>query len=240
MRKLIYAYLIPLIIIVLSALVVSGIVVGIPVQTDVTPMNQRPVIILDAGHGGIDGGASSKDGTVEKNINLDITLTLRDMLQMHGYEVVLTRDTDISIHDSDATTIKQIKVSDIHNRLKIMESYPNCIFVSIHQNFYTESKYNGAQFFYSPNHPSSKVLADSFRLAFTSQLQPENQREIKPAGKEIYLMWHAKVPAVLAECGFLSNPEEASLLTTQEYRNKLAFNLMNGIFSYLDKIYGGT
>ncbi len=191
------------------------------------------VIILDAGHGGIDGGAVSKDGTVEKDINLAITLKLRDLLSLSGYQVVLTRDTDRSIHSEGAVSIRDIKRSDLQNRLELTNTFPNGIFVSIHQNYYTESKYSGAQFFYSPNHAGSQVLAETLQSLFREKLQPQNERQIKPAGKDLYLMTNIKIPAVLAECGFLSNVTEAALLTEEEYQQKIAFVLYEGLLSYL-------
>lgn len=232
------AYYFPVICICLGALIAlfTGVYLQrrFSVQT-VTPveMQKSGTIILDAGHGGIDGGTSAKDGTVEKDINLAITLKLRDMLVLSGYQVVLTRDSDRSIHSDDATTIHQKKVSDLQNRLKIMQSYPNSLFISIHQNHYSESKYSGAQIFYSSNHLESEQLAQTLQNAFRDLLQPENSREVKPAGKDLYLMWNAEVPAVLAECGFLSNETESTLLSQDDYQQKVAFVLYCGILNYL-------
>ena len=191
-----------------------------------------PLIILDPGHGGIDGGATSDSGLVEKDINLAIALNLRDMLQASGYPVIMTRETDCSIHDNNASTVREIKVSDIHNRLKVMQEHPGSIFISIHENHFTQSKYWGAQFFYSTAESSSKALAEQLRLAFCTQLQPQNTREIKPSGSEIYLMYHANTTAVLAECGFLSNGEEEAKLASADYQKQVAFSLFCGILNY--------
>ena len=191
------------------------------------------VIVLDAGHGGMDGGATAKDGTIEKDINLAITLKLRDMLEASGYKVVLTRESDRSLHDESAGTVREIKTSDLKNRLALMNTYPACLFISIHQNHYTESVYSGAQIFYSPNQPESQVLAQTIQDLFHEKLQPQNNRQIKPAGKNLYLMWNAKVPAILAECGFLSNETETALLKEETYQQKVAFILYSGILSYL-------
>ena len=236
MRKRINFYLVPFIIILLAILAVSSIVVTMPVSTSNVYKTTKPLVVLDAGHGGVDGGTQSKDGQIlEKDINLDIVLTLRDMLLSYGYEVILTRSEDISIHDDTAQSIHEKKVSDLKNRLNLVAQYPNCILVSIHQNFFEQSQYHGAQFFYSKNNPNSKYLAECLKNSVIDQLQPENTRESKQAGKEIYLMWNTQVPAVLAECGFLSNAEEAEKLNTEEYRNQMAFSLMCGIVQYFQE-----
>lgn len=196
------------------------------------PKSDKPVIVLDAGHGGVDGGTSSASGLIEKDINLSIVLKLCDLLRSAHFDVILTRSADISIHDDTAKTIKEMKVSDLHNRLKIMQSYENCIFLSVHQNYFENSRYSGAQFFYSANDPTSKLLATKLQETVRSTIQPDNTREIKACGKEIFLMANATSTAVLAECGFLSNQNEAQLLGTDEYQTKIAFALFCGILKY--------
>lgn len=192
----------------------------------------RPTIIVDPGHGGVDGGASCADGTPEKGINLSIALSLRDFLRSAGYEVVMTRETDISIHDESATTIRQKKVSDLHNRLKLLESYPNAIFVSIHQNKFEQAKYFGCQVFYSKNNTQSQMLAQAIDLSVKERTQPDNKRELKQADKSLFLLWNAKNPAVLVECGFLSNPREAENLKDEEYQKQMAFAIFSGIEAF--------
>ena len=191
-------------------------------------------VIIDPGHGGIDGGTSAADGTLEKDINLKIALKLNDMLNSMGIKTVLTRTEDISIHDESAKTIRQKKVSDIKNRLKIINNTDNAIFVSIHQNYFSESKYSGTQVFYSKNNSDSAKLADSIRLPVISYLQPENSRETKSSGTDIYLLYHAQVPAVMVECGFLSNQKEADSLKDEAYQNKMAFLIAIGIFDFFN------
>ncbi len=191
-------------------------------------------VIIDAGHGGIDGGTSAKDGTVEKDINLQIAVKLRDILDSMGIKTVMTRTDDRSIHDTDKETIREQKVSDIKNRLKIIEDNPNSLFISIHQNFYTNSKYSGTQVFYSKNDPQSAVLAEAIRSSVVSDLQKENTREIKQSGKEIYLLYHSKAPSVMVECGFLSNEHETELLKNNEYQQKLAFLIALGIRDFIN------
>ena len=191
-------------------------------------------IVLDAGHGGEDGGTSSKDGTMEKDINLAVALRLRELLVSAGFEVKMIRETDVAVNDPNLATVKQRKASDIKNRLKFIENTPDCTFVSIHQNHFSESQYNGTQVFYSPNASGSQQLAAQIQTCVVQQLQPENKREIKPATQSIYLLWHSKVPAVLVECGFLSNPKEAQLLKTTEYQDKMALAIFDGIVAYFN------
>lgn len=191
-----------------------------------------PIIVLDAGHGGIDGGAVAFDGTVEKDINLNIALKLRDYLNFSDISVVMTRETDISIHDEKAASVRDKKVSDLHNRLKIIETTPNAVFVSIHQNKFTVAKYKGTQVFFSPNNEQSMMLASLVQKSVTSQIQPENKREIKRSGDSIYLLNETKRPAILVECGFLSNQEETGLLKKDEYQNQMAFSICVGILDF--------
>lgn len=198
--------------------------------------NEKPIIVLDAGHGGIDGGCTSADGIPEKGINLNILLNLRDLLQVSGFEVKVTRDTDRSIHDDGIEGIAAQKSSDMDNRLALFNESDNAICISIHQNQFTDSKYSGAQMFYSNSNKKSEPLARSLQSSFVQFLQPDNSREIKKCGKELFLCYYSENPTVMAECGFLSNPEEAALLNTEEYQQKVAFTLYSGILNYLDNI----
>ncbi len=187
--------------------------------------SQKQVIILDAGHGGMDGGCSSANGDVEKNINLAILLDLRELLRMSGYEVIVTRDTDISIHDAGIEGIANQKSSDMDNRLAIFNSCEDAICISIHQNQFTDPKYSGAQMFYSDTHSENGALAQRLQDQFVAFLQPENQREIKLCGKELFLCYFSENPTVMVECGFLSNPEEAAKLVTEDYQQQVAFTI---------------
>ena len=192
------------------------------------------VIILDAGHGGIDGGCSTADGVPEKGINLSIMLSLRDMLNIVGYNTVTTRDTDMSIHDSGVHGIRAQKISDMENRLEIFNSLSDSVCISVHQNTYSDPQFKGAQMFYSETNPESARLAASMQSAFKNGIQPYNDRETKLCGKELYLCYYCKNPAVMAECGFLSNPEEAELLKDEDYRRKTAFTLFMGLNEFLE------
>lgn len=189
----------------------------------------RRVVILDAGHGGFDGGAVASDGTVEKDINLKIALTLREFLQQDGFSVIMTRDADRSTEDPGTETIASRKKSDMKNRLQLMSDHPDAIFVSIHLNKFTTSAARGAQIFYGGRSPESQTLAESIRIAITGMLQPENTRVNKQATGGTYLLYNAPIPAVLVECGFLSNRTELLLLKEELYQQKMAFCIFCGI-----------
>ena len=193
------------------------------------------VFILDAGHGGMDGGCSSAEGVPEKGINLNIMLALRDWLEAFGYRVEVTRDTDRSIHDQGIEGIANQKSSDMDNRLALFNKYDNAVCISIHQNQFTDTKYSGAQMFYANTNSESERLAQSLQTQFHEQLQPQNNREIKLCGSELFLCYYCENPTVMVECGFLSNPDEAALLTTEEYQYKVAFTIFSGIQGWLTK-----
>lgn len=195
-----------------------------------------PVIIIDAGHGGFDGGAVAPDGTIEKDINLKISLYLQEYLELSGFETVMTRYEDISLEDDGLNTIRQKKTSDIHNRLKLMSDTRNALFISIHQNKYHVEKYRGLQVFYSPDFSEeSSELARNIQENVTEILQPDNERQIKKCGTSVYLIYNAVKPAVLVECGFLSNYNETELLKTDEYQRKIAYSIATGIQDYIYK-----
>ena len=193
---------------------------------------ERPVIVLDAGHGGFDGGAVAPDGTVEKDINLKIALTLKDFLKQGGFEVIMTRESDVSTDDVETDKIATRKKSDLKNRLGLMKDNPNAVFVSIHLNKFTTSAANGSQVFYSAEHDQSKALGDCIQRSIVKLLQPENTRVNKQATSSTYLLYNATVPAVLVECGFLSNSAELKRLKDEEYQKKMAFSIFCGITSF--------
>ncbi len=186
-------------------------------------------VVIDAGHGGEDAGAISADGHYEKDINLHIAFLLCEMLKSNGVNVVMTRTEDILLYDKNADYQGRKKVLDLAARRKIAEETPGCIFVSIHMNAYPQTQYHGLQVWYSPNHPSSQLLAENIQQTVASSLQPDNDRAVKRATSSIYLLHHLHVPAVLVECGFLSNPEEAERLASKDYRQQLALALFLAI-----------
>ena len=222
--------------IIISSLLLISVLTSCLLYSNAFIKNQiinAPTIIIDAGHGGEDGGAVAFDGTLEKDINLSIAHYLKGMLELSGYNTIMIRETDSAIYDSEAKTLRQKKVSDIHNRFKIIENNPSALFVSIHQNKFEDSKYSGAQVFYSPNNPLSVDLAQSIQNSFVSLLQPENERQIKKGTNDVYLIYHTKNSAVLVECGFMSNNEELQKLKDEKYRQEVAFTIFCGINNYI-------
>lgn len=217
-----------------AAAVINGRADGGAIPASLLNDSEPPVIILDAGHGGFDGGCVSAEGVPEKGINLSILLRLRDMLEISGYEVEVTRDSDVSIHDKGIEGLANQKSSDMDNRLALFNKYDNAVCISIHQNQFTDPVYNGAQMFYSSTDSRSEELARSIQSSFVELLQPDNKREIKLCGKELFLCYYSENPTVMVECGFLSNPEEAALLNTEEYQEKVALTIFNGISNFVN------
>ena len=195
--------------------------------------NRTYTIILDAGHGGEDGGAVGADGTMEKDINLSIAKKLQQLLLVSGFNVRMIRDSDVSIYSDGMETIKEKKVSDLKNRLNIANESENNILISIHQNKFPQSQYNGTQVFYSENNPGSKELAENIRESVIGFLQPENKRETKPATKDIYILYNCKNVAVMVECGFLSNDAELQKLKDETYQDEMAFSIYCGFLEYI-------
>lgn len=178
----------------------------------------KQYIIIDAGHGGIDGGATSCTGILESSINLQIALKLEDLLHLLGKSTVMIRRTDASIH-TQGETIAAIKVSDLKERLKIANTTENAVLVSIHQNYFSDQRYSGAQVFYG-NSDESDILAKKTQALFVETLNIGSKRQSKKA-KGIYLMENLKCPGILVECGFLSNPSEEAMLCSEEYQKKI-------------------
>lgn len=233
LKKLIYVVL-PLVICIL--IYIYSLTAHNPVNADKkTEQNGNlPIVIIDAGHGGFDGGAVADDGTVEKDINLAISLYLQEYLSFFNIETIMIRETDCSVEDDELNTIRQKKHSDLHNRMKVMEETEDAVFVSIHQNKYPDGKYWGTQVFYSPKTSDESVLlAQAIQDCVVNTLQKDNKRQIKECGTSVFLMYNAVKPAVLVECGFLSNYDETSKLKTPEYQKKIAFCIAMGIQNYL-------
>ena len=182
------------------------------------PLTQKNCIILDAGHGGVDGGATSCTGVSESAINLEITLRLRDLMALLGIDTKLIRETDISVY-TEGESVAAKKVSDLKNRAKFVNQTPNAILISIHQNYFTNSRYSGPQVFYK-NEENSKTFGKYMQTALVKTLSPFNKRQYKKADG-IYLLNNIKTAGILIECGFLSNPTEASKLETTQYQQKL-------------------
>ena len=194
------------------------------------PPTAAPHVVIDPGHGGADGGASAADGTAEKELNLAISLPLRDLLSVMGYTVTMTRTTDVMIH-TEGDTLRERKVSDMRNRLQLVNAAD--LTVSIHQNNFSQPQYSGTQVFYSANTEESRLLAESVRSRVVSFLQPQNTRELKRGTSDVYLLHHAARPMVLVECGFLSNTAELKKLKDADYQRQLAFAIAAGTMSYV-------
>ena len=191
-------------------------------------------VIIDAGHGGEDGGASSASGLVEKDVNLDISVMLCDMLRASGVNVIMTRTDDRLLYDRNIDFKGRKKKLDLAARVAIAESTPDSIFVSIHMNSFSSSKYSGMQVWYSPNNELSSALAESIRTTNQNLLQPTNDRKAFRATSAINVLYNTKSPAVLVECGFLSNYDEAKRFESKEYRQKVAFVLFCSITEFLN------
>lgn len=178
-------------------------------------------LILDAGHGGEDGGAVSLTGVPESGINLSITLKLDQLLGFYGVSPILLRETNISLHDPEADTLRKKKVSDLRNRVAAIEAVENAVLLSIHQNTFSNAAYHGAQTFYRPGE-ESEALAQMMQDTLREGADPGNQRTPTKIPDSIYLMKHITCPAVLVECGFLSNPAEEAKLRDGGYQTRLA------------------
>lgn len=196
---------------------------------------QNHTLVIDAGHGGEDGGAVSPNGVVESGINLAIAKRMDLLAGLYGVPAILLRSEDISLHDSTAVTLREKKTSDLHNRVDRVEETEHAVLISIHQNIYSNPKYSGAQVFYS-NAALSAGWAELTQEVLRSALNQGNQREAKVIPDSIYLMSHITCPALLIECGFLSNPEEEQLLKSDRYQTKLAISILSSYLQYQDQI----
>ena len=188
-------------------------------------------IVIDAGHGVPDEGAQSSNGTTEAETNLKIALKLQNLLEQSGCTVILTRSDENAIYDIDSKTLKQKKISDIKNRVKIGNESSADIFVSIHLNKIPQSQYDGWQTFYKEGSEDGARLAKTIQENLNKTIQKENNRIAKTIDK-IYIIKHVEITTTIVECGFLSNPDEEKLLLEDEYQNKLAWGIYNGIIDY--------
>lgn len=207
------------------------------VQTSGTLINEITVVI-DPGHGGFDGGTSGVDGTVEKDINLSISQKVKAQLELMGISCIMTRYDDVTTADDGLKTTKEKKTSDIKNRLKLVNDTPNSVLLSIHENFYTAEKYSGLQVFYSGNNENSEMLASLIQSNTHDFLQPQNERQIKKAESNLYLLYKATAPSVLVECGFMSNTEENKMLQDEVYQNKIAYVIAMSCNQYINQVTG--
>lgn len=188
-------------------------------------------IVIDAGHGGDDPGKIGINGALEKDINLTIAHKLRELLESQGYEVIMTRTTGEGLYQPGT---KNMKVDDMQKRCGIITKAMPVFTVSIHQNSYPEEYVKGAQVFYYGHSKDGEALAKKIQSSLVAHLDPENHR-VEKANESYYLLKKTPTPTVIVECGFLSNSEEAELLTTNEYQDKVAWAIMMGILQYLNE-----
>ena len=193
----------------------------------------KATVIIDPGHGGEDPGASA-NSLIEKELNLEISLMLSEFLSANGYESVLTRNDDVLLYNSGEENRK--KYHDLKNRKAFADNYENAIFISVHMNKFPAEYCKGMQTFYSENNNGSVLLAELLQNN-AKILQIDNTRNIKNGTETIYLLKNLNIPAVLVECGFLSNIEEAGLLSDDNYKKALSLTLYCGIVEYLEKSY---
>ena len=188
-------------------------------------------VVIDAGHGGEDGGTSSADGMLESTINLEIASIVNDLLRFAGVRTQMIRTQDTAVY-TEGGSIQQKKVSDLKNRVRMVENTPGALLLSIHQNFFPETKYHGAQVFYAKT-PGSEALAELTQESLRACADPENRRKIKKS-EAVYLMEKVSCTAILVECGFLSNAPEARRLTQQPYQQKLAAGICGALCRFLE------
>lgn len=206
------------------------------IPTAVQAAGGQPTIVIDAGHGGEDGGAVSLSGIPESQINLSIACKLEDILVFHGIPINMIRKEDISLHNSTAKTLREKKVSDLHNRVSYVKNTQQPVLVSIHQNSYQDSRYKGAQVFFADT-PGSELLANQIQTVLNGTLNQNNTRKPQKISNAVYLLNHIECPAVLVECGFLTNPEEEALLQQDEYQKKLSVCLAGSILNAPNPYY---
>ena len=201
-------------------------------ETDVPP---AVTVVLDAGHGGEDGGAVGLNGICEKDINLSIVLMLGELLTEQGIAVVYTRTDDRLLYTEEQNIKGKRKMYDLRNRLAVAQDAEGAVLVSIHMNKFSSPEVKGLQVYYGKADADSRILAESIRSAVKKELDPTNRRACKSAGEEIYLLSRAACPAVLVECGFLSNPEECEKLSQEDYKKQLSFSIFCGIMEYINR-----
>ena len=199
-------------------------------QVVALPVTNKTVV-LDAGHGVPDEGAQSSNGTTEAQTNLKIALKVQNLLEQSGCNVILTRSDEDAIYDIDSKTLKEKKISDIHNRVKIGNESSADIFVSIHLNKIPQQQYYGWQTFYKQGNEQGIKLATSIQNSLNKAIQKENTR-VPLKIDNIYIIKHVEIPTTIVECGFLSNPEEEKQLLDDQYQNKLAWGIYTGIIDY--------
>ncbi|HBI6909802.1 TPA: N-acetylmuramoyl-L-alanine amidase CwlD [Clostridium perfringens] len=215
---------------IVSIMMISFLVLNISFLK-VNAEENNKVIVIDPGHGGIDGGAKSENGVIEKDINLSISLKTKAALESKGYKVIMTRSEDVGLY-TEGKKVREKKIEDLGNRVKIKKENKCDAFISIHQNMFPQKNCKGAQVWSANNEPSQK-LGKIIQQKFKEEVDQNNKREAKVAKKEYKILNDGYEGAsVIVECGFLSNPEECELLGKEGYQNKIANTLANAIDEY--------
>ncbi|RUR38166.1 N-acetylmuramoyl-L-alanine amidase CwlD [Clostridium perfringens] len=215
---------------IVSIMMISFLVLNISLLK-VNAEENNKVIVIDPGHGGIDGGAKSENGVIEKDINLSISLKTKAALESKGYKVIMTRSEDVGLY-TEGKKVREKKIEDLGNRVKIKKDNKCNAFISIHQNMFPQKNCKGAQVWSANNEPSQK-LGRIIQQKFKEEVDQNNKREAKVAKKEYKILNDGYEGAsVIVECGFLSNPEECELLGKEDYQNKIANTLANAIDEY--------
>lgn len=214
----------------------SGFMCGVLSKECESAVDASPQIcvVLDAGHGGEDGGAVGVNGILEKDINLSVTVLVGELLKQEGIAVVYTRTEDRLLYTEEQNIKGKRKMYDLRNRLDIAEKTDGALLVSIHMNKFSSPGVRGLQVWYGKGNENSRLLAENIRASVKKELDPANRRATKSAGEDIYLLAHATCPAVLIECGFLSNPEECEKLSQDDYKIQLSFSIFCGIMEYIE------
>ena len=216
----------------------ANLFVGLSKKAEVSSAGYlNSLVVIDAGHGGFDPGAVY-GGRDEKDINLAIALQLQQLFEAAGYTVIMTRTADNSTESDSSLSLSERKTSDIHNRVKIAEEYPNCTFISIHQNSFSDRRQWGTQVFYGVKNSLSKPLADYIMDSVKGMLQPDNKRQPKAGTGSIYILKNCPVPTVLVECGFMTNEAELKRLNDTDYIKKISFCIFTGYLKYEEYLKG--
>ncbi len=222
------------VVIVASAVgVISGIIGEEMIGASTDNLSYDKIVIIDAGHGGEDPGAVGVTGLLEKDLNLQIALEMGRVFEEKGYVVVYTRTDDRLLYTEEENIHGIRKISDLKNRCKVAQRYPNSIFVSIHMNSFGSGKYSGLQVYYTEDNEKSRALADAIQNKVINDIQNDNNRVTKP-GKNMYILENIDNTAVLIECGFLTNEAECKKLSQKEYQKELSFSIVCGIIEYIE------
>ena len=219
--------------IIIGVLLLAGCITAYYNVTTPTGVGTGKLVIIDPGHGGDDPGKIGVNDVLEKDINLQIAKKLGAFLTGNGYTVIFTRTSDCMLGDSASGNKK---TADLNARIEIMDTKQADFAISIHQNSYPDSSIHGAQCFYYTQSEEGKCLAEKLQSALIKIADPENTRQAK-ANDSYYILKNSSCPTVIVECGFLSNPEEAALLSTEDYQNKVALSIATGITAYLNSLH---